>query len=171
MYGGNTAVILDGDHLSYKELHDRALEVARGLSALGVKPGDRVGILMPNCIELIIVFFATQMIGAVAITINARYKSYELSRTIDSSDIKLLLVTDKAHQYVDFLELLFDSFPDLARFKDRESLQLDAAPSLKSIVVYGSSDKGPFIPIDNLISRGASPGATIDEDNGEEWTT
>jgi fatty-acyl-CoA synthase len=53
---------------------ERGLEVARSLLGLGVEMRDRVGILMPNCLDFVELFFGASLVGAVPVPINARFK-------------------------------------------------------------------------------------------------
>src|ERR1700690_3905407 len=59
---------------SYEELWERSARVAGGLLAAGVSGDDRVAIRMPNGIDWVVAFFATQLIGAVSVPVNTRFK-------------------------------------------------------------------------------------------------
>src|SRR5262249_7584499 len=63
-----------GYRATYRELWDATTDAARGLLALGVEKGDRVGIWSPNRFEWVIVQFATARIGAILVNINPAYK-------------------------------------------------------------------------------------------------
>ena len=69
------AIIFPDARLTYSQLRDRAYERARSLLALGLDRGDHVGILMPNCLDYVECLFAVQLIGAMAVPVNARYKA------------------------------------------------------------------------------------------------
>ena len=73
----HAALIFPESSWTYRELVSRAMHTARGLVALGVKPNDHVGILMPTGPELVQMFFAVALCGATGVLINARYKSAE----------------------------------------------------------------------------------------------
>src|SRR5262249_36076896 len=62
-----------GVRLSYQQLWDEAAQVARGLYALGVRPGDRVGIWSSNRYEWVVVQYATARLGAVLVNVNPAY--------------------------------------------------------------------------------------------------
>lgn len=68
-------IVLVDERATYGELEARARRVARSLIALGVEPGDRVGILMANCLDFVDVLFGASLIGAVAVLYNARFKA------------------------------------------------------------------------------------------------
>jgi acyl-CoA synthetase (AMP-forming)/AMP-acid ligase II len=139
--------VVDNDTLTYADLYQRALAVARGLYARGVRRGDRVGILMPNCIEFFETHLGIQLLGAITVTINARYKSFELRHAIRKADIRLLFTTDRIDEHVNFADLLFESFPDLAAARANDRLHLEEAPRLEAIVLCGNTERAPFGPI------------------------
>src|SRR2546423_9852999 len=88
------ALVLPGVRRSYRELADRATEVARSLTAMGVTRGDRVGLFMPNGAEFIEVLFGILFTGAVAVPVNARFTARELSHVARDADLRVLLASD-----------------------------------------------------------------------------
>ena len=102
-------LVFPGERLTYAALAQRALHRARALQALGVEPGDHVGILAPNLVEVIELLFACALSGAVAVLVNARYKSMELAYVVENADLKLLFTTRRTAGHVDFIGLLHDS--------------------------------------------------------------
>src|SRR4051794_18496471 len=69
------AVVLPDERLTYRDLERRSLELAAGLVALGIEPGDRVGVLMANSPDAIASIFAIALAGAVVVPINTRYRA------------------------------------------------------------------------------------------------
>lgn len=67
-----------GARWSYSMLNNEADKVARGLLAMGVQKGDRVGIMAGNCEEYISVFFGVARVGAILIVLNNTYTAAEL---------------------------------------------------------------------------------------------
>ena len=139
------ALIFPGRKLSYAQLAARAREQARGLIAIGVTPGEHIGILAPNMPEVIELMFAIALVGAVAVPLNARYKTSELAHVIDNADLRLLFTTCHTADYVDFPQLLCTALPGLATATDPRQLQLDAAPLLRSVVTFESSELPGFM--------------------------
>ncbi len=138
-YADRTAVVFPDVLRSYAELLDDARGIARGLHALGVRPGDHVGILMPNCMDMVAAFFGISLADAVIVPINARYRSSELGYVIANADLTVLLTTDLAAGHVDYAALLHETFSDLADQTDPADLRLEAAPVLRSIVMLGKT--------------------------------
>ena len=124
---------------TYGQLLEQAVWRARSLRALGIGPGDHVGVLMPNLIEFAEVIFGITLLGAVVVPINARYKETELGYVIENADLDLLITTDVIAEHVDFVDLLHRSLPGLDQQRDRTALSLAGAPRLRTVVVFGTS--------------------------------
>lgn len=73
--------------VTYAEFYAQVTVVAKGLIALGVKQGDRVGIWSPNCYEWTLLQYATAKIGAIMVNINPAYRTSELIYVINQSGI------------------------------------------------------------------------------------
>src|SRR5256885_12716178 len=69
-FGERPAFAKQDTKLSYAELADRAARLANGLLARGVRPGDRVALLMPNCLEYPPAYFGVLLAGAVFVPVN-----------------------------------------------------------------------------------------------------
>jgi acyl-CoA synthetase (AMP-forming)/AMP-acid ligase II len=139
-FADRLALVCDQDRLSYAELGQRAWQVAQGLAGLGVRPGDNVGLLMPNCVDFVSAFFGISLAGAVVVPINTRYRSEELRFLIKDADLKSILTSDIIDDYVDFVALIRECLPDLASAPKPAALQLESAPLLSSVVLFGRRD-------------------------------
>ena len=85
--------IIDGDRsFSYRDLTAHSARFAAALASLGVAPGDRVGILAPNCAEFEIAFYGILRAGAVATTLNSSYREREITHQLSSSGASVLVV-------------------------------------------------------------------------------
>ena len=132
--------------LTYSELANRSKYLARSLRGSGIRSGDHVGILAPNLIEVIELLFAIALCDAVAVLINARYKTSELAYVIENADLKLLFSANSIEDYVDFPELLYDSLHGLKDTVDTSlPLQLESAPLLEKIVLLENVEKPGLI--------------------------
>ena len=76
--------------VTYAEFYVQVTAVAKGLIALGVKQGDRVGIWSPNCYEWTLLQYATAKIGAIMVNINPAYRTSELIYVINQSGISYI---------------------------------------------------------------------------------
>jgi fatty-acyl-CoA synthase len=78
--------------LTWSGLLAAAGSVARGLTDMGVVPGDRVGVWSMNCYEWIVVHFACACAGTVLVNVNPAYRSHELSYVLRKSRMKALFL-------------------------------------------------------------------------------
>jgi acyl-CoA synthetase (AMP-forming)/AMP-acid ligase II len=143
------AVVLPHRRATYGELRNRAMQKARALQALGIGPGDHVGLLLPTGLDFVETLFAIALLGGVAVPINARYQPPELAYVVENADLKALFTTDKISEAVDFTERLNQAFPDLAG-QGARSLSLDGAPLLRNIVIFGGSEKDAMLSEDQF---------------------
>lgn len=130
---------------SYGALMERSYACARSLIAMGVKRGDHIGMLMPNCHEYLELIFATALIGGVSVPINDRYKARELAYVVENADLRVLFTTDIVSEFSDFAALLQSAFPSLKDAADPAQLSIPEAPELKSIVMMGASSPEGFM--------------------------
>ncbi|RJP27713.1 MAG: long-chain-fatty-acid--CoA ligase [Actinobacteria bacterium] len=91
--GERTAVIYKDDSISYRELEARVNRFANALAGLGVGRDDKVAIMLNNCPEFIVTFFACSYLGAVAVPVNIFYKERELEFLLRDSDAVALVAT------------------------------------------------------------------------------
>lgn len=91
-----TALVIGNTRLSYPELSQRTDQFAASLIGLGVKAGDKVGILMPNCLDFVLALIASAKIGAISVPINGRFKVHEAGYVIDHADVAVLLTSGAA---------------------------------------------------------------------------
>jgi fatty-acyl-CoA synthase len=99
------ASLHQGKRLTWAELSDRADRVARGLWALGVRRGDRVGLWSTNCIEWILMHMGCARAGAALVNVNPAYRSHELQFTLTRSRMKALFLWHKDKR-ADYEEIL-----------------------------------------------------------------
>jgi len=102
-------VYRDQKRFTYRTLRERIGRLASGLSELGVKPGDTVGVMDWDTHRFLEAFFAIPMMGAVLQTINVRLSPDQVAYTIEHAGATTLLVNDE------FLELLASIRPRLTK--------------------------------------------------------
>ncbi|MCZ6657537.1 MAG: AMP-binding protein [Gammaproteobacteria bacterium] len=144
----NDAALIFPDHThTYRSLVEATYAMAGRLVGLGVKPGDHVGILMPNCPEYIEILMGTVLIGAISVPINARYKAEELAYVVENADLVGIVTSDLASEYVDFAGLLQEAFVDLDAAQDPMALNLARAPLLAFVATIGESTPAGFLSL------------------------
>ena len=158
-YGDDEALVFPDARFTFRDLLREAEQVAAGLYALGVRRGDRVGLLTPNTPEFVHAFYGAALVGAVLVPVNARYKRRELGFVIANSDVTVLLTSDVIAEHTDFVELLRECFPDLDDAVDPEHLRLADAPLLRTIVLFGRGGQAGFLESSRLaeLAAGVDP--------------
>lgn len=113
-------VVTDERVLTYAEVAAESRRLADGLAGLGVRRGDRVGLLMANHAEFVLFKFAIARAGAVAIPFNFLYRTDELRYVLTQSDCKVL-ITNQGFQNLDHAGMLDQIVPgwDAPGFADR----------------------------------------------------
>jgi fatty-acyl-CoA synthase len=96
--------------LSFAELLDCSARAAQGLADLGVGPGDRVALWLPNLPAYPILYFACVRLGAIAVAVNTRYRAVEVADIVGRSGAKLLACAP-GFRRIDFLSILADVDP------------------------------------------------------------
>ncbi|MEU8620521.1 long-chain fatty acid--CoA ligase [Streptomyces sp. NPDC048623] len=93
-HGPRIAVELGEDALTYSELDALAGRTAALLTARGVRPGDRVGIMLPNTLEFLVLYYGALRAGAVVVPMNPLLKAREIAHYLQDSGAGLLLAHD-----------------------------------------------------------------------------
>jgi len=135
------AIVFPEHRLPYAELLRRATLVARGLIGLGVRAGDRVGLLAANGPEYVEGFFGVCLAGAVVVPLNARHKATEIGYIAANSKMVSVLTTADTEAYVDFSKILDEALPSLAATQAPQQLELAEAPDLGSVVLLNEGSQ------------------------------
>src|SRR5512143_4134062 len=93
--GSHPALEFFGRRTSYSELGDQVDRVAEGLRQLGVRPGDRVALVFPNCPQHVVAFYAVLRLGAVVVEHNPLYTSRELRHQFEDHQARIVVAWDK----------------------------------------------------------------------------
>ncbi|QFG36147.1 fatty-acyl-CoA synthase [Paracoccus pantotrophus] len=134
-------LLLDGERLSYAQMLAEAERYAAALLAQGAGPGTRIGILGPNSVEYVKLLYAAGMIGACAITLNARFKEADLVYALDHAEAGFLFIGGQAKSFMDFRAMLVRIYPELQGWDGKAPLSLAAAPHLRRLFNFGDPDE------------------------------
>ena len=100
-----TFVEIASHSLTYRGFQDKVSHAAGMFQSLGINPGDRVGVFLPNCPEFLYSWFGLSTIGAIAVPINTAYKRDETAYILNNAEISLLVahtsLLDTAHAAAD----------------------------------------------------------------------
>jgi fatty-acyl-CoA synthase len=146
-------VITDAETLSYAEVYSQSQRLAAALSALGIKPGDHVGLMMANYPITVPLMFAIWRAGAVAVAINTLFGPKELEYVIGEAECHLVISMAR------FGSRRFDLELD-AKIPGWRTGDCAALPELRGGLVYDLDAPGAFytaLPTGELPTRGAGP--------------
>lgn len=85
-----TALVFGAERYTYEQANNRINRIANALLARGIKAGDKVAFLFPNCCEIVLLYYAIQKIGAVAVPLNFRLIAREIALLLKNSDSSFL---------------------------------------------------------------------------------
>lgn len=139
------AVTFPDESRTYAQLLSNATSVARGLLALGVKPGNHIGIMSANCPEFIEGLIGASMLGCVVVPINARHKASEIGYIVENADLVALLTTAEENEYTSFTRLFTEALPTLATSSDPAALSLPEAPMLRATILLKGQGRPGFV--------------------------
>jgi len=133
-----------GKTLSYRDLERQVVQLSRVLASLGVRKGDRVGLILPNCPQYVIGYYAALRLGAVVVGNNPLYTERELSHQLKDAGIEVALILENL-------------YPKLGAIRDEVGL--------REVVVTRATDFVPF-PLSLLAARTMKKQAVA---KGEPW--
>ena len=137
---------------TYKDFDERTDALAKGLLAIGMKPGDHLGVWARNIPDWLTFMYASAKIGVVMVTVNPVYKSHELDYVLKQSDMKALCVID-AYRDVDYLQIIRDLVPESLNVQ-RGFLHSEAYPFLENLIYMGPEKHRGFYSVPELLLLG-----------------
>ena len=140
--------------LTYRQFREAVDQVARGLMALDINKGDRVGIWAMNYAEWIIVQFATAKIGAIMVNINPAYRTFELEYCLKQSEIKLLILQGR-FKTSDYVGMFYETCPEAYESRPGRILS-EKFPFLKTVVFMGDIPYNGMYQWDDLLKKADS---------------
>lgn len=175
-FSSHTALIYEGNHITYRRLSQEVNRFANTLRSLGVDRGDRVMLLLPNIPQLVIAFFGVLEAGAVAVFSLPSNQPEELIHQLRESQARVLvtltqyddLVQQIKHDleirenasleniifthigdYLSFYKRLKYIFSREERKRHLFDIPLDASTHFFSQILYSHSSQSPEVPVDN----------------------
>jgi fatty-acyl-CoA synthase len=124
-----------GIRWTYAEVRNRVDELARGMIALGVSKGQRLGIWSPNYAEWVLTQFATAKLGAILVNVNPAYRVHELEYALRQSGCSTLIIAPP-FKTSNYAALLGEVCPELERSRPGQ-LCAEKLPELRTVVAFG----------------------------------
>ncbi len=122
---------------TWRELRVQVDRLAAGLVALGVEPGDRVGVWGPNSAEWVLTQFATARIGAVLVNVNPAYRLFELEFVLRKTGCKAVIAAEK-FKSSEYLNMLNTLLPEIASC-EAGYLRAAKLPDLTTVIRMGDT--------------------------------
>ena len=138
-------------HWTWAELGERVDSFAAGLIALGLQPGDRIGMWSPNNAEWVIAQFATAKAGLILVNINPAYRLTEVEYALNKVACKAL-ITATRFKSSDYIGMINTLAPELASSRPGE-LRAARLPALRHVIQIGGDTPGAF-RFDNILHYG-----------------
>ncbi len=138
--------------LTYAELNARVDALAEGLLAIGLRPGERIGIWSPNNLEWILTQFATAKSGLILVNINPAYRAHELEYVLAKVECSALILAPslKTSNYLDILRSIVPEI-DSARPGHLVSQRL---PALRCVIRLGEEQTDGMMNFDAVAASG-----------------
>lgn len=145
----------DGE-LTYSQLNERANRLANSLLELGIGKGDRVAVFMPNSLEIVILWYATQKIGATFVPVNLRLLTDEVAHILQDAECTVAVYSKK------FENLVSDAV--LKCSSKVESLKI------RYLICKDTEESDNGIALDRLIQQGDPSEPVVDVNSEDEST-
>jgi len=140
-YPNKPLLIFEGERLSFSEVDKKVNQLANSFKSIGLVKGDKVSVMLPNCLDFPITWLAIAKIGAVMVPTNIEYKEQDLEYILTDSEASYMVI----HQ--DFL-------PTLEKIRENIS-------ELKEIIVVGEPVQG-YKSFDQIINQASNEFAIED---------
>jgi acyl-CoA synthetase (AMP-forming)/AMP-acid ligase II len=140
-YPDKAAIAYDGVRRTFQELDKRVNALANGLLEMGVRKGDRVGMLLTNCPEFIEIDFALSKTGIVRVPLNSRLTGADHRYMLDDSEADLLIFGEG---FTDVVKTIRPCLKTVKRFITvSEGLSRENIPeAIKKISIPSSTHRG-----------------------------
>ncbi len=148
-WGAREALCFKGRRLTFADLAAGVDRAAKGLIALGIRPGDKVALWLLNRPEWIEAAFAVMKIGAVLVPINTRLRTEDVAYIADQSDSTALILAERSGP-IDYLAMVRELVPPgVAAAATR-------LPKLRHIVLFGDEPRPDTVAWNAVLAGGAA---------------
>ena len=154
LFGPSEALYYQGARWTFNQLKDDVDRCARALIGLGVQPGEKVVLWMPNRPEWLHLFFAVLKIGAVLVPANTRLRTMDLEYVVRQSDAATLITVDRSGP-VDYLDMVRSLCPEVDDGNPQD-LRPKRFPELKRVLVHGEGRHPGVLTLEDALAGAAS---------------
>ena len=154
-----TVVLHQDVRLSYTDLAARVDAFASGLLALGLEPGDRVGIWSPNNIEWVVTQLATAKAGLILVNINPAYRVGELEYCLKKVGCRALVLAQRL-KTSDYCAMVAELAPEVTTAPPG-ALRIARLPELEWLIAIGDAPPRGFMAFDEVATRATADTAAV----------
>nr|MDO8097862.1 AMP-binding protein [Candidatus Njordarchaeota archaeon] len=117
----HTAIVFQEKRLNYLELNREVNRLANAILDVGIKKGDKIAIILPNCLELLEIYWAAAKIGAVVVPLRPTFLPKELKSVLEDSDSKVIITNSALTKTVGEVR------PELTGITDERFIAIDSS--------------------------------------------
>ena len=152
-WGERDALIVRHQNIrwTYSELKNEVDDFAAGLLALGLEPGDRIGIWSPNNSEWVVTQYATAKAGLILVNINPAYRVAELEYALNKVTCKALVLATQ-FKSSDYMGMLKELAPEIS-LCEPGNLKSKRLPNLQAVIKIGGSIERGFIEFQEVAGK------------------
>ncbi|MCW2544212.1 MAG: CoA ligase, partial [Frankiales bacterium] len=173
LFGDQVALAFLGATTTYRELKEQVDRFAGALAALGVTKGDRVALVLPNCPQNVIAFYAALRLGAIVVEHNPLYTEGELRHQLADCGATVVVCLDRVHGTIEKVRkdtsvkhVITTSIVDYLPTADRLKLRLPLAKARKQRAALSAPVPPGTKDFRTLLKSGA-PAAQVDVDTDD----
>lgn len=138
--------------LTYAELARRVDDLAAGLLERGLRPGDKVALWLPDCLDWLIARWAVTAMGCVLVPVNTRFRDADLGYVLKQSDARVLILASR-WKTVDYLAVLEKLVPDMSAQKPG-AWDVASLPELHLVAGIGDDLPSSILPLQEIEQSG-----------------
>jgi fatty-acyl-CoA synthase len=155
-HGEREALVVrhQGIRWTFAEYKAQIDALAAGLLAVGIEPGDRVGIWAPNRVEWCLTQFATAKIGAIMVCINPAYRLYELEYALNKVGCRAIISAERFKTSA-YLDMLNELAPELANCEPGK-LVSKKLPHLETVIRMDAAESPGMFNFDAVMKMGGA---------------
>ncbi|MBW2285598.1 MAG: AMP-binding protein, partial [Deltaproteobacteria bacterium] len=137
-YGEREALYFKGQRWNFAQLAQDVDRAAKGLVHLGIEPGEKVGLWVPNRPEFLHLFFGLAKIGAIIVPINTFFRFSDAAYVLKQSNSSTLITVDRSGP-IDYLGMVREIIPTLGESPEKE-ISHPKFPDLNRVVILSDAD-------------------------------
>jgi len=158
------AIIFESHAVTYQQLNEQSIAAAQRLESIGVGPGDRVAIMLPNVPAFAVWYYGALRLGAIAVSLSTRLAKSEVTFVVEDCNAKVLILcseSDQTEQHTDDIEHVLE-VDELGHSCGGQPLETDSS---STHTPYPALPNDPALILYTSGTTGFPKGATLSHNN------